>query len=171
MRRLHLILLLLLVLCPVVGRAQEEKYTDQLGRKNAAGGVVIVYQDEEIEELVNGKFVPAAVRDSLARVAREEARKKEKTDGPHTKVNGFRVQIFMAGNTAKDKATIRNWARKFKTYFPDVNAYVTFNAPHWVCAAGDFRSREEANELLRQVRAIGQFKGACIVRSKVNSFY
>ncbi|MCQ2222934.1 MAG: SPOR domain-containing protein [Bacteroidaceae bacterium] len=165
MFRSRVVLLLLSVLFPLVGMAQE-KYTDKLRQRGTSGAVVVVHQDAEIEELVNGNSV--ASRDTASVDLADEA-KKEKTSGPHTKADGYRVQIYMAGNTANDKAVVKGYAKRFKSRFPNVNAYVSFNSPHWVCTVGDYKTREEANEMLKQVRS--SFNTAYIVRSKINKFY
>ena len=52
--------------------------------------------------------------------------------------------------------------------FPDLPVYVSFASPHWLCRAGDFRSMEEASEVLRQIREMGIFREAVIVKSKIN---
>ncbi|MCQ2198051.1 MAG: hypothetical protein MJZ60_11075 [Bacteroidaceae bacterium] len=162
MNRLKFILLILLMSCPFVGKAQE-KYTAQLKKQHATGAVVVVHQDAELEALVNGD--PASTNVS------QDEEKPEKTSGPHTKIDGYRIQIYMAGNTAQDKNTVMNWARRFKNSFSNVNAYVYFTPPHWVCAVGDYRTREDATVMLEQIRSTSQFNSAHIVRSKINYYY
>ena len=41
--------------------------------------------------------------------------------------------------------------------FPDVPTYVTYNAPFWKLRVGDFRSHEEAYQMMRQL--MGAFPG------------
>lgn len=168
MELIRRIILVLMVLCPLQGMAQEVKYTDQLRQRNAQGGVVIVHMDSELEDLVNG--VGVNTNDSV-KVTLENANKPVKTEGPHTKQNGYRVQIYMAGNTAADKKKVQSWARRFKVYFPSTNAYVYFSSPHWVCEVGDYKTRQEASDMLTQVRGTHQFNSASVVRSKINNFY
>lgn len=146
----------------------QEKYTDKLKQQNGQGAAVIIHQDIEMEELVNGPM--SLSKDSAHAKLQDAVLNPEKTSGTFNKGMGYRVQIYMAGNTAKDKTMVKNWARKFKTHFPTVNAYVYFNSPHWICAAGDFKTREEANEMLHMIRNRGAFTSASIVRSKVNVF-
>lgn len=164
MIRLKFILLLLLLSCPFVGKAQE-KYTDKLKRQNVVGAAVVVHQDAELEELLNGTAQPTAS------TQQQDEETPEKNSGPHTKINGYRIQIYMAGNAAQDRETVKSWARRFKKYFPNVNAYVYFNSPHWVCSVGDYRTREDASVMLEQIRATSQFSSANIVRSKINYYY
>lgn len=162
------ILLLLLVLFPIMGMAQE-KFTDKLKRRSSNGASVILVQDSIIEELVNGTLSANPTADSLKQAGQKVVR-NNKTSGSYNRINGYRVQIIMAGNTAKDQSSVKAMARKFKNSFPNVNAYVYFNAPHWVCSVGDYYSREEAAEMLKQVRAMG-FNSSSIVRSKINNYY
>lgn len=161
-------ILLLFVLFPLVGMAQE-KYSDKLRKSSSNGASVILVQDSIIEELVNGDVSANYNGDSL-KLAGQKLIKNNKTSGSYNRINGFRVQIIMAGNTAKDQSNVKAMARKFKNSFPNVNAYVYFNAPHWVCSVGDYYSRAEATEMLKQVRAMG-FSSSSIVRSKINNYY
>lgn len=163
------------MLCPVWGMAQG-KFTDKLKQKSSNGAVVIVHHDNEIEELVTGvkSASSAGASASTSRTTPQDTlglaeTQPVKNSGPHVRVNGYRIQIYMAGNTAKDKAAVKSLARRFKTYFPDVNAYVYFNSPHWICSVGDYKNREDAEAMLTQVRA--QFNSSCIVRSKINYYY
>ena len=163
MRTAKSIILSLLFALPAMAWAQGETYTGQLKQRGANGAVVVVHQDAELEKLVN-----AAVREDKDTLNPAEDR-PQKTTGPYTKDYGYRVQIFMAGNTAQDKAKVKSMARRFKARFPAINAYVYFNAPHWVCTTGDYKLREDANRMLSQIRSAG-FSSACVVRTKINSF-
>ena len=40
---------------------------------------------------------------------------------------------------------------EIKELFPDIPTYVTYNAPFWKLRVGDFRSHEEAYQLMRQL--------------------
>lgn len=161
--------LLLLVLFPLVGMAQG-KFTDKLRRQSSSGSTVILVQDSVIENLVNG-VKPTAPEDTLRQSAESGTERVQKTSGAFNRVNGYRVQIMMAGNTAKDKEAVKAIGRKFKSRFPDVNVYVSFHAPHWVCTVGDYYTREEASAMLHQLRATGQFNSSSIIRSKINNYY
>ena len=41
--------------------------------------------------------------------------------------------------------------QEIKELFPDIPTYVTYNAPFWKLRVGDFRSHEEAYQLMRQL--------------------
>ncbi|MBR6433898.1 MAG: SPOR domain-containing protein, partial [Bacteroides sp.] len=59
-------------------------------------------------------------------------------------------------------------AARIKEYFPDLTVYTFFNPPRWLCRAGDYRSIEEADAMMRRLRATGVFKEVSIVREQIN---
>lgn len=82
------------------------------------------------------------------------------------KVNGYRVQIFAGGNSRKDKIKAQRAGNSVKQAFPDQPIYVHFYSPRWICRMGNYRSYEEANAMLRQIKKLG-FTEACIVSGKI----
>lgn len=160
------LLLLLTILLPLSVQAQEKiKFTEKLGTPTEKGATVILHQDAEIDILVNGT-------NAHKNVARADSTrhpvKGVKNDGRVERTTGYRVQIFLAGNTAQDKETVKSWGRRFKNRFPDHNVYISHRSPHWVACAGDFKTRDEASELLTRMRSAG-FRTACVVRSEINT--
>ena len=53
-------------------------------------------------------------------------------------------------------------------YIPELSVYTSFNSPRWLCRVGDFRSIEEADAMMRQLRATGVFKEVSIVKEQIN---
>ena len=82
-------------------------------------------------------------------------------------IDGFRVQIYYGGNTHQDKTEAKKMENRARTWFDEYPVYTTFVAPHWVCRVGNFRSRTEAQVLLKKMRDSRRFPGAVIVKSKV----
>lgn len=86
------------------------------------------------------------------------------------KVNGYRVQVFAGGNSRTDKLKAQKAGDNVKMAFPDIPVYVHFYSPRWICRMGNFRTYEEANNVLKQVRELG-YKQACIVSGKITVAY
>lgn len=174
----RLFILLSLVVIPLMGMAQE-KYTAYLQRRIAGRGILVLHHDAEIENLVNGGVVPSkqtSANSGSSSISGEIATQEEEgpsvaPSGRHTIANGYRVQIVSLGSTAKDKAKAESWGRLYKSFFPLTNVYISFRSPHYVCLVGDYKTREEASEMLRQMRETRQFGSASIVRSKINVYY
>ena len=81
---------------------------------------------------------------------------------------GYRVQVYAGNNsrTARNEAT--NMASKVKEYFPDLKTYAFFTSPRWLCRVGDFRSIEEADAMMRKMKATGVCTEVSIVKDAVN---
>ena len=58
-------------------------------------------------------------------------------------------------------------AEKVKKLFPELDVYTQFVSPRWLCRVGDYRSIEEAEAVMRQLKEAGNFKEVSIVRSLV----
>ncbi len=86
------------------------------------------------------------------------------------RVDGFRVQIYYGGNNQKSKLQARRMAERAKIWFEEHKVYTSFASPHWMCRVGDFRTREEAMELLTTMRETGRFPRAVIVKCKVTVY-
>jgi hypothetical protein len=56
------------------------------------------------------------------------------------------------------------------THFPEQSVYTRFVSPRWICHVGDFQTREEALDLLMQMRKIPGFSEAITVRCKINAY-
>ena len=57
---------------------------------------------------------------------------------------------------------------RIKEYFPELTVYTSFNSPRWLCRVGDFRSIEEADAMMRKMKATGVFKEVSIVKDQIN---
>ena len=84
------------------------------------------------------------------------------------KSSGYRVQVYAGNNTRQAKNEAYSVASNIKERFPDLPVYTSFNPPRWLCRAGDFRSIEEADAMMRQLRATGAFKEVSIVKDQIN---
>ena len=111
----------------------------------------------------------------------EQAQPETKTEEPYVdtskkvmrrsyKVNGYRVQVFAGGNSRADKQKAQQAGSAVKRAMPDQPVYVHFYSPRWICRVGNYRSYEEANRVLSQVKKLG-YKQACIVSGKINVAY
>ena len=86
------------------------------------------------------------------------------------KVDGYRVQAFMGGNTRADHQRAEQIRNAIKMKFPDQPVYVHFYSPRWVCRVGNYRSYEEASRMLKQIRDMG-YKSATILKGKITVQY
>lgn len=99
-------------------------------------GTVTIHQSSEIKNLVGHVYSPMGA--SLTK------------EGDAYMTNGFRIQAY-TGNTARSKAEVYERAEMIRKNFPEHNCYITFKSPFWRLQVGDFLSREDANELKRNI--------------------
>ena len=86
------------------------------------------------------------------------------------KINGFRVQVFAGGNSRSDRLKAEKIGDDIKTLYPGTPVYVHFYSPRWICRMGNYRTYEEAHEVLRNVKQLG-YQSAIIVKGKITVQY
>jgi hypothetical protein len=159
-------------------------FTEQLQQSNAGEGTVTVTQDASIEQLVNNPSTSAQPRNSSQGNQSQTTTATTDYDltpdttslDPHKKVmkgqktNGFRVQVFAGGNSRNDRLKAERTGDEIKTLFPDEPVYVHFYSPRWICRMGNYRTYEEAHEILDKVKQLG-YNSAVIVKGKITVLY
>ena len=163
---------ILLWLCTVSLSAQQT-FTEKLQQAVETAGRIILHQDVSITDLVNGKKKQSAApsgrrQDDLTASFADSVAVDSLSLGPKIKINGYRIQVYFGDNSRKGKTEARAAGLRFRNSFAELPVYVSFVSPHWLCRAGDFRTMEEASDVLRQIREMGIFPEAVIVKSKIN---
>ena len=174
-----------------------QSYLEHLQQKTQGLGTVSVHQSKEIDDLVNGAVAtttPAANTEKMAEEEKKEEPKERvalKPDMPKTetedgtevevdmskkvmrnsyKVTGFRVQAFAGGNTREDKRKAEEARDKIKRAYPSEPVYVHFYSPRWICRVGNYRTQEEADRMLKNIRNLG-YRQAVVVKGKITVQY
>ena len=165
-----------LVLCMgTMTLSAQQTFTDRLQQVAESAGRIILHQEKAITDLVNGaKSVvskPSSKKqiDSTLQDSTQTAVTDSVSLGIRVKMNGYRIQVYFGDNSRKGKTEARAAGLRFRNSFPEHSVYVSFVSPHWLCRVGDFRTNEEAREVLRQIREMGMFREAVIVKSKINA--
>ena len=65
---------------------------------------------------------------------------------------GYRIQIFSGNNQRESKNQAYSMETEIKEKMPNVDTYVTFNQPFWKLRVGNFRTYEEAQAMLRNIK-------------------
>ena len=186
----------LLVLCigiPMGAGAQT--FTQRLQKTVAGQGKVTIHQSDSIDQLVNTTVLtaksatapttkPTATSTPSATSHTNVASTTSKPATPHAeetpdttaistqkmlrgqKVMGYRVQAFAGGNSRKDRQQAEQVRNSIKSHYPNVPVYVHFYSPRWICRVGNYRTYEEAHQMLVSLRALG-FEQATIVKGKI----
>jgi len=179
--------------CVIAANAQT--FTQRLQKVVAGMGKVTVTQSAEIDDLVNGTQNDSAkktdektataqqnekttARFTIPRDTTSASDSADLTPGDNRKkvmrggikVNGYRVQVFAGGNQRKDRQLAEKTGNELKTLFPSQPIYVHFYSPRWICRMGNYRTYEEAHQILLSVRKAG-YGSATIIKDKITVYH
>lgn len=171
---LSLVCTLAFMLCPMSAIAQS--FTSRLTRLAVGEGVVTLHHDAEIDALVNGITPPSRQPRSNGQLTSQFVDSTATADStlftPTRRVRtiGYRIQVYAGGNNRTSKAEAYRMANLVRSEFPELTVYTHFISPRWICRAGDFKTNEEAREMLRRMRQTQKFREASIVKSQINTY-
>jgi len=86
------------------------------------------------------------------------------------KINGYRVQVFAGSNSRSSRVQAERIGKEINALFPGEPVYVHFYSPRWICRMGNYRTYEQAHEVLRAVKKMG-YGSAIIVKGKITVPY
>lgn len=197
MRQLISIILLCIGICM---NADAQSFTQRIQKKVAGQGSVTIHQDSIIDRLVNtaplgiksaeptSKPTPPSTsnQSSTSSQATPTTKPTQTTQNTTTvtpdtidtskkmmrgyKVSGYRVQAFAGGNSRVDRQKAERIGNDIKSHFADVPVYVHFYSPRWICRVGNYRTYEEAHQMLVSLRKLG-YSQATIVKGKITVQY
>lgn len=157
------------------------KYTEEIQKQIPGQGRIVLHQSSAITDLVNGtapalapvaskteKKAPVVKTPQIVDSILSDTNKVQQSTGQRIRMNGYRIQVYMGGNTKKGKSEALLMKERVKSFFSELSVYAGFQSPHWICRAGDFRTYEEASEYLQKMRETGRFEEAVIIKSKIN---
>ena len=178
--------------------ANAQNFTQRVQKQTEGKGTVTIHQSEDIDQLVNDPSAtgvqaqkPADDKKPAASSTTKEKEKtntvstlkaespgKEQTEPEQTetvrrgtqKITGYRVQAFAGGNSRKDRQTAEQIRNNIKAQIPNVSVYVHFYSPRWICRVGNFRTYEEAHQMMVRLQNMG-YKQASIVKGKITVPY
>ena len=173
-----------------------QDYTQRLQQSGTGQGTVTIHQSADIDYLVNNATLaprpaptakgsngqnsqpsqPNQPNQTSKSTADDSADSPTASEAPvdntkkmirgGVKVHGYRVQAYAGGNSRKDRQQAEQIGNNIKAAYPDVPVYVHFYSPRWICRVGNYRSYEEAHQMLLSLRKMG-FSQATIVKGKI----
>lgn len=134
----QVILLILFVLCFPMMAQNNKAIVEELTKDSQGKGVVRIYEDESIKQVVGREMAPPrtvySTRDGAVQ---------------YVKMRGYKIQAFSGNNqrTSKNEAYYKQGL--VNSSFPEHETVVSFDSPFWRLRVGNFKSRGEANEVLK----------------------
>lgn len=139
-----IIILVFFLTASIVANAQQQRreILNELNTPSQRGGRVTVFEDESTRQVLGRPITPAR----QATIAPDGSAFYE--------MQGYRIQAFVSNDqrTARDQAQARRDA--INNAFPEHQAEMYFTSPWWRVRAGNFETRDEAEEAMHQMRRI-----------------
>lgn len=187
------------ILCiGMVIHANAQTFTDRVQQKAEGKGTVTIHQSAEIDQLLNdptatdiqqqsatntnkqaepskantqqaSKSAPSKPTTQQASSTTESNDTQQRLTGSR-KVIGYRVQAFAGGNSRKDRQAAEQARNNIKAQIPGVAVDVHFYSPRWICRVGNYRTYEEAHQMMVKLQNMG-YKQATIVKGKITISY
>ena len=187
---------ILILCVGIVINVDAQTFTQRLQTAAKGGATVTIHQDKAIDELVNGtqntvqkKTTPVQNNQQVVTSHQQEQKSVEnkehsttkpletetqqvdtaslaKKTGHGYKITGYRVQVYAGGNSRKDTQKAEQTGNQLRALFPLESVYVHFYSPRWICRVGNYRTYEEAHQMLQEVKKLG-YSAATIVKGKI----
>lgn len=113
---------------------------EELNTHRPGQGNVMVYQDEAIKGILakpNPADLPVYTSD----------------DGltQYVKMNGYKIQVFSGNDQRKSKDEAYSKQKLINESFEELETVVYFRSPRWILRAGNFKTRSEADAMMKQM--------------------
>ena len=140
------VLLLAFVSLPLMA---QDNIVDRLEQTVDGQGMITIHQDARLDSLLGMVYDPAMSKDKKIQTV------------------GYRIQIYAGGNTRYAKEEALKAAQYVKTKFPEIPVYTEFVAPRWVCRVGDYKTIEEADQVMRMLKKSRTYKEIAILPNQI----
>ena len=120
----------------------------------------------EIDSTLAGKDIFSALPDDVVVLQAPEVRDAfnawvEANDA--SDFNGFRIRIYISSRPNAREESLEA-LKRFNRRFPNIQAYRSYTTPNFKVSVGNFRTRVDAEILLREIRS--EFPDAFIARER-----
>lgn len=137
----------------------QEKFVDHISKSDGKA-TVNVHMPQRLADLLNCDIFDEEDKQIV----------EVRTVVQKTKVRGFRIQVYWGGSQQSEKSKAQTAGYKVTALFPELEAYTSFESPHWRCRVGDFKTQKEADEYLKKIKKSKIINDPIIVKSEIYMF-
>ena len=192
-------LISILILCVgILTSANAQTFTQRIQHQSNGQASVTIHQHDSIDQLVNSAVLttrgtkPTPQPNTTNNTSNTSSTSPTSTTSPASPITqtavtnpqeegnqqpratyrttGYRVQAFAGGNSRADRQKAERIRNSIKAAYPNVAVYVNFFSPRWICRVGNYRTYEEAHQMMTNLKNMGY--GECtIVKGKISVAY
>lgn len=140
------VLLLAITSLPLIA---QDNIVDRLEQKIPGQGIITIHQDARLDSLLGVVYNPLLSK------------------GKKIQTIGYRIQVYAGGNTRYAREEAQKVGQYIRNNFPQIPVYTDFVAPRWVCRVGDYKTIEEADQVLRMLKKTRGFKEMAILPNQL----
>lgn len=141
-KSLHITFILFLFSICAFAQNGEKTIIEELNSSKWGQGKVIVMQDEAIQGLMATRLEA----DTTRRLGVLEPATN------YRKARGYRIQVYSGNNQQRSKREAESRQAQVRNAFPELEADVRFNSPFWRLRVGHFQNKEDADEVLKEMK-------------------
>lgn len=143
-KNLYILLTLLAFSSLCLAQNGGKSIVDDINTSKWGQGDVKVLQDEAIQGIV--AVTQTIVVDTTKTLGAIDP------SANYTKVKGFKIQVYSGNNQQRSKREAESKQAQVREAFPDLETVVSFHSPVWRLRVGNFLTREDADEMLIEMR-------------------
>lgn len=116
-------------------------------------------------DLIEDAMIPILQQKRIEFATEPDPEPVERKSGTKGTALGFRVQIYTGPSRSEAYAA----QSRFQRMYSDISTYVSYTQPNYRVKVGDFRSRSEAQAIMRELRK--DFTAVFLFTEQVNVIY
>ena len=150
MKKTVYIFFCLLSVC-FIANAQSKSIIDDLNAAKSGEGKVVIYQDDAIKNMVGKTILTHTVSAATDDVQLSPV-KASNSSQKYIRAKGFRIQVYAGNDQKRSKNEAQGRRGTILSTYPNMEVTVTYTSPVWKVKAGNFKTREQATEALKEMR-------------------
>ncbi len=143
-KSLYIFFALCLLSAYTVAQNSGRTIVDELNSSKWGQGNIKVMQDEAVQGLIAVHHINVVdTTKSLGSIDPNTS---------YTKAKGFKIQVYSGNNQAKSRNEAFSRRSQVENAYPQLESEVTFKSPFWRLRVGNFLNREDAEEVLKEMK-------------------
>lgn len=121
---------------------QRKEILSEINSRSQGKGDVTIYEDESIAHILGRPMGPAR---TIYSTSDGEVR--------FYKTRGYKIQAFSGNNQRTSRNEAISKQNSINSAFPELETVILFESPFWRLRVGNFKTREEAEEVMSEMRS------------------